>query len=177
MYGTRIMKIGAFLTLTLVGSTILFYSCTSGTHKKAPYNLNKPKEEGIVVPYQEMDGVKTIVVKLNGEPMNMIYDTGCSGIHISLNELQTLVKNNKFDENDIIGVSYAAIADGSIIQNGLVNIRELEIGGENGIILENVEASVALNQEAPILLGNTVLDELASVKVDNINKKIIFIKK
>ena len=41
-------------------------------------------------------------------------------------------------------------------------------------MLHNVEATVALNQNAPILLGNDVLDELASVKVDNVNKTINF---
>jgi predicted aspartyl protease len=88
-----------------------------------------------------------------------------------------LFKNGKFDENDILGVSYASIADGSIVENGLINIKRIEIGGEDGIVLENIQASVALNQDAPILLGNSVLDELASVEVDNISKTINFNKK
>lgn len=106
--------------------------------------------------------------------MSMIYDTGCSGVHLSLNELQTLFKNGKFSEDDIIGSNYSQIADGSIVENGLINLREVEIGGEDGLVLHNVEATVALNQNAPILLGNDVLDELASVKVDNVNKTINF---
>ena len=48
--------------------------------------------------------------------MSMIYDTGCSGVHLSLNELQTLFKNGKFSEDDIIGSNYSQIADGSIVR-------------------------------------------------------------
>lgn len=114
----------------------------------------------ISIPYTELNGVKTIPVKLNGITMSMIYDTGCSGVHLSLNELQTLFKNGKFSEDDIIGLNYSQIADGSIVENGLINLREVEIGGEDGLVLHNVEATVALNQNAPILLGNDVLMSL-----------------
>lgn len=110
--------------------------------------------------------------------MNMIYDTGCSGLHISLNELQTLAKNDKISQEDVLGVSYSTIADGSIVQNGLINIKQIEIGSGDEIIkLENIQASVALNQDAPILLGNAVFDELASVEVDNVEKTIKFYKR
>lgn len=44
-------------------------------------------------------------------------------------------------------------------------------------MLHNKTATVALNQVAPILLGNAVLDELASVEVDNVKKTINFYKK
>lgn len=155
--------------------------CLSSCEKKAsrpPYNLDQPGKACISIPYEEFGGVKTIPVKLNGITMNMIYDPGCSGIQISLNELQTLAKNGKISEEDVIGVSYSTIADGSIVQNGLINIKQIEIGDSSeSLILENIQANVALNQEAPILLGNTVFDELASVEVDNIEKTINFYKK
>lgn len=80
--------------------------------------------------------------------------------------------------NSKINKFIATIADGSIVQNGLINIKQIEIGsGDELIKLENVQASVALNQDAPILLGNAVLDELASVEVDNVEKSINFYKK
>ena len=129
------------------------------------------------LPYEEIGGVKIIPVKVNGITMSMIYDTGCSGVHLSLNEVQTLYKNGRFDSYDIIGQSESSIADGSIVNNGLINIKKLEIGGEDGLVLENVEASVSLNQVAPVLLGNSVLNELASVEVNNIENTITFHKK
>lgn len=157
-----------FLSLSI----ILFASCDKKSNKP-PYNLDEQTSEAISIPYEEIGGVKTIPVKLNGITMNMIYDTGCSGIHLSLNEVQTLAKNGKLDGSDILDASYATIADGSIVENGTINIKRIEIGGEDGIVLENKTASVALNQVAPILLGNAVLDELASVEVDNIAKTLV----
>lgn len=166
--------------LSIVFAIVTFISLSSCEKKasKPPYNLDQPIKACISISYEEFGGVKAIPVKLNGVTMNMIYDTGCSGLHISLNELQTLAKNGKVSQDDVLGVSYSTIADGSIVQNGLINIKQIEIGsGDEMIKLENVQASVALNQDAPILLGNAVLDELASVEVDNVEKTINFYKK
>lgn len=163
-----------FLILSTI--VVLLTTCNNKA-TKPPYNLEQQSSAIISIPYEELGGVKTIPVKLNGITMTMIYDTGCSGIHLSLNEVQTLVKNGKLDIDDILDASYTTIADGSIVENGTINIKRIEIGGEDGIVLENKKASVALNQDAPILLGNAVLDELASVEVDNISKTIKFNKK
>ena len=146
--------------------------------KKPPVDL-KEKEKvelnsEVEVPYTELGGVKTIPVKLNGVSMDMIFDTGCSGMSISLNELLTMQKNGKFSESDVVGISASTIADGSVVETGVINLSEVEIGGKDGIKIHNVQASVALNQVAPILLGNGVIDAVASVEVDNINKTIKF---
>lgn len=156
---------------------ILAFSCTS-KDKKPPVNLkDKEKVEvnnDVEIPYTELAGVKTIPVKLNGVSMDMIFDTGCSGMSISLNELLTMQKNGKFSESDVVGISASTIADGSVVKTGLINLCEVEIGGKDGIKLHNIQASVSLNQVAPILLGNGVLDAVASVEVDNVNKTIKF---
>ena len=160
--------------------SVIMMVVVSACEKKAskpPYNLSQDTRTCISIPYEEFGGVKVIPVKLNGITMNMIYDTGCSGINLSLNELQTLCKNGKLDQNDILGSSYSRIADGSIVEDGTINIKKIEIGDEGGLVLENVQASVTRNQIAPVLLGNAVLDELASVEVDNVEKTINFYKK
>lgn len=150
-------------------------SCIDGT-KKPPVTLpGSDKSDVISIPYDERGGVKVIPVKLNGVSMDMIYDTGCSGIHLSLLELQTMAKNGKFSSDDVIGTSYSCIADGSIVQNGEILLHSVEISPE--LIIENVKATVALNQEAPLLLGDEVLDKIArKIEVDNVNKTINFKK-
>lgn len=154
--------------------------CDNQKTKEAPVQL--PSQGGkrssrsvIRVPFREQGSVKLIPVKINGVSMDMIFDTGSSDVHISLHELQTLVKNGQFSENDVIGSNYSQIADGSIVQNGLVVLRTVSI--TDNLTLTDVEASVALNQEAPLLLGNTVLDEYASYEIDNDNKTINFKKR
>jgi predicted aspartyl protease len=159
---------------------LVLFACGGNTQtKQAPVKL--PSQGGkrsansiIKVPYEERGKVKVIPVKLNGITMDMIFDTGCSGLHISLHELQTLHKNGQFSEADIIGSSYSQIADGTIVENGLIVLRSVEITDQ--LILENVEATVSLNQEAPLLLGNNVLDEYASIEIDNINGTLNFKK-
>ena len=161
----------------ILGILLTLVSCKP-KNDRPPYQLDNPNTATISIPYEDIGGVKTIPVKLNGITMNMIYDTGCYGIHLSLNEVQTLYKNGKLTENDILGSDYSSIADGSIVEVGKINIKEIVIGtDDNALILHNKEARVSLNQIAPILLGNEVLDELASVEVDNVGKTINFYKK
>lgn len=165
----------ALLSVVMLGA--LFSSCDN-KQKKPPVDFKENEQVElngeVSVPYSELGGVKTIPVKLNGVSMDMIFDTGCSGMSISLNELLTMQKNGKFSESDVVGITEATIADGSVVEKGLINLHEVEIGGKDGIILHNVQANVALNQIAPILLGNGVIDAVASVEMDNINKTIKF---
>jgi len=172
-----IMKRIVSYPLLAMCSLMLIVSCKP-KNEKPPYQLDNPNTATISILYEDIGGVKTIPVKLNGIPMNMIYDTGCSGIHLSLNEVQTLYKNGKLTANDILGSDFSSIADGSIVEVGKINIKEIVIGtDDNALVLHNKEARVSLNQVAPILLGNEVLDELASVEVDNVGKTINFYKK
>lgn len=65
--------------LFIILSVIAFSSCDSS--KKPPVNLSRTVAKNeISVPYSEINGVKTIPVKLNGVSMDMIYDPGCSEI-------------------------------------------------------------------------------------------------
>lgn len=170
------MKKFIYILICMCG--VLISTSCKQKNERPPYQLDTNNAPSISLKYEEMGGVKVIPVKLNGVTMNMIYDTGCAGIHLSLNELQTLAKNGKITQEDILDVEYRTIADGSIVENGSVNIKEIKIGDdENAIVLHNKTATVALNQVAPILLGNEVLDELASVEVDNVKKTINFYKK
>lgn len=148
----------------------VFVSC-SDEEEKPPIDLAKGKV--IAVPYEDNQGVKLVMVKLNGVPMNMIYDTGCSGLHISLLELQQLAKQGRLRDSDFKGMAYSCIADGSVVEDAVVLLRSVQIA--EGIELKNVEASVSLNQEAPLLLGNSVLDNVASkIEVDTESHTIKF---
>lgn len=161
-----------FLLLIL---SVLFVGCGSNS-KRPPVDLSHAKSDKIVkISYEQRGGVKVIPVKLNGVTMDMIYDTGCSGIHLSLLELQQLVKQGCFSEQDVLGTGYSCIADGSIVENGVIRLHSVEIAP--GLVLNNVQATVALNQEAPLLLGDEVLDNIASkIEVDNLEGTINFTK-
>ena len=115
------------------------------------------------------------MAKINGVNIDMIFDTGCSQTLISMLEAQMLKKKGLLTENDYIGNSKSIIADGSIVENMLFNIKSLELtDGIRTIVCENVVVQVSSNIEAPVLLGNEVLDRVASYTIDNENNIIKF---
>ncbi len=164
-----------YFSLLSVFFVIVLMSCHSDKPKPPVDLSNGSKKAEVSIPYQEVGGVKTIPIKINGVSIDAIYDPGCSDVQLSLHELQTLDKNGKLNIEDIIGASYATIADGSTVVNGIIVLREIEIGsGKNAIKLQNVQAGFSLNDDAPVLLGNGVFDKVASVEVDNVEKTINF---
>ena len=127
----------------------------------------------VAVPFIESGGVKYIEVELNRTfIVRMILDSGCSGALISVAEAQHLYSKGVLTDEDFVGKSKSMIADGSVVENMVVNLREVIIGGK--IICPNVQATVSSNAQAPLLLGNEVLNRTASYTVDNQNKTINF---
>lgn len=57
-----------------------------------------------------------------------------------------------------------------------MNIRNVNFGG---LDLNNVKASIVKNQKAPLLLGQSVLNRLGKIEIDNENRilKITYRKK
>ena len=101
-------------------------SCGSKQPKRPPIDLSS-YNSAIQVPFDDKDNNQIWVkAELNGVPVMMLYDTGFNGmVSMSLLELQTLAKNGQFSELDIIGTSYSSIADGSIVENGIVLLRSV----------------------------------------------------
>lgn len=128
--------------------------------------------EIISVPYEERGNVKYVDVSVNGFGFQMIFDTGCSGTLISVAEARYLYEKGYLTEDDFLGVTKSQIADGSIVENMVVNLKEVVIG--NKILCKDVQATVSANNNAPLLLGNEVLNRVAAYSVDNENKTINF---
>lgn len=129
--------------------------------------------EIVSVPFTESGGVKYIEVELNRTfSVRMILDSGCSDALISIAEAQHLYSKGVLTDDDFVGMSRCMIADGSVVENMVVNLREVVIGGI--IVCSNVQATVSSNTMAPLLLGNEVLNRTASYTVDNLNKTINF---
>lgn len=119
----------------------------------------------VEVPFKKQGGVRTVQVKINDcAEFPMIFDTGCSGMSISVLELATLIKHGYISDDDLIGITQAQIADGSIVSEAVVNLRKLKIGDYE---CHNVQAAISENENAPLLLGNGALKEVESFSVDD----------
>lgn len=165
------------LTLSFV---LVLLSCGSEKKKPIYVDIEDVAEESIyaqsgdeiVVPFRNENGVKYVAVKVNGVGFEMIFDTGCSGALISVAEANYLYQKGKLTQDDIIGTAQSQIADGSMVEDMVVNLREVIINDQ--ILCPNVKATVSANINAPLLLGNEILDRLATIKIDNQNKTLNF---
>ncbi|MDY3063195.1 MAG: retroviral-like aspartic protease family protein [Bacteroidaceae bacterium] len=129
-------------------------------------------EDIVTIPYTEKNGVKYVNVSVNGFGFEMIFDTGCSNTSISVAEANYLYQKGFLTCDDILGVAYSQIADGGIVENMVINLKEVIIADE--IRCTDVVATVSANNNAPLLLGNEVLNRVAAYAVDNDNKVINF---
>lgn len=125
-----------------------------------------------VVPYRNDNGVKYVQVKVNGVGFEMIFDTGCSGALISIAEAKYLYEKGKLTQDDFRGTARSQIADGSVVENMVVNLKEVVI--DDKVLCPNVEATVSGNINAPLLLGNEILDRVAAITIDNQNQTLKF---
>ena len=75
-----------------------------------------------------------------------------------------MLKNDFLSPNDIIGRQNYLTADGEITEGTVVNLRNVDFGG---LELNNIKASIVKNQKAPLLLGQSVLNRLGKIEIDN----------
>lgn len=124
-----------------------------------------------VLQMEIQDGVRYVWIEINGIKLKFIFDTGASNICISSAEAAVLFRQGLLKEEDVIGTQSFQDATGRISQGTKIKLREVKIGE---IVLENIEATVIDNVNAPLLLGQSVLERFGSIEIDNYNNEIIF---
>lgn len=107
-------------------------------------------------------GIYKISCKVNGAPMKMYFDTGASTVSISKATALYLLDNDLISPKDFRGKTKTSTADGSISDNMVINIRDIEIAGMH---LRNVLATVSYSLNAPLLLGQTAIQRLGKISL------------
>ena len=135
-------------------------------------NVNDNNDNGQnVLRMEEESGVRYVWIEVNGIRLRFIFDTGASSICLSPAEATVLYRQGTLVEEDILNTEYFQDATGKISAGTSINLREVKVGN---IILNNVNALVVDNVEAPLLLGQSVLERIGTIQIDNINKVIVF---
>lgn len=116
------------------------------------------------VPFTKEDGVCKVKCRVNDLPLYFIFDTGASDVTLSMVEATFMVKNGYLSDSDIVGSQRYMDANGNVSVGTVINLKEVDFGG---FTLNNVKASVVLNQKAPLLLGQSVLGRLGKIEIDN----------
>jgi aspartyl protease family protein len=102
--------------------------------------------------------------------MKFIFDTGASSISMSETEAAFLYKQGTLTEEDFQGKVNFQDAKGEVTQGLVVKLRKVQVGDR---ILRNIEASIVPNQNAPLLLGQSVLQKFGRLSIDDRNKQLI----
>lgn len=113
---------------------------------------------------KEDSGVYTVPCEVNGLRLRFVLDTGASSVSISLTEANFMLKNGYLNEDDIKGTTNIQTADGKIHENYLINLKKIKIGT---FTLENVQAVVSDGLDAPLLLGQSVLNNIGNWSIRN----------
>lgn len=116
------------------------------------------------IPFTKEGGVCKVKCAINGLPLHFIFDTGATDVSISSVEATFMAKNDFLSSSDIIGKQNYQTADGNITEGTVINLKDVKHGS---LHLNNIKASVVRNQEAPLLLGQSVLSKLGKIEIDN----------
>lgn len=111
----------------------------------------------------------TLKCYINGIPMDFTFDTGATSVSISLTEADFLMKHGYLKKTDFLNSTNIQIANGDVIQGSKIILRKVQIGE---IILENIEATVIHNLNAPLLLGMSAINKIGKVVIEN---KVLYI--
>jgi len=130
----------------------------------------------IEIPFTKEGEVLKVKCKINELALYFIFDTGASDVSMSDVEANFMLKNDYLSIQDVLGKQNYLTADGNISEGTVVNLRNVNFGG---LDLNNVKASIVKNQKAPLLLGQSILNRLGKIEIDNENRilKITYRKK
>ena len=168
-------------TCVIFSFLMLFPSCAhkSGRHGRESMSQSSSRNERAErkigshtkVNMRKESGVYLVPVTVNGLNLDFVFDTGASSISLSSAEAAVMHKQGKITNDDIVGQNQFQDATGGISVGTVVLLRTVQIGD---ITLENVEASVVDNIQAPLLLGQTALSKFGKVTIDYNNNTIEF---
>lgn len=114
-----------------------------------------------------------ISCKVNGLPLDFIFDTGASSVTLSRKQAVFMLKNGYLSKSDIVGSSAYQTASGDIAIGTVIKLMKIEI---NGLVLNNVEASIINSDSAPLLLGQSALSRLGKIQIDYNNSTLTIIR-
>ena len=125
---------------------------------------NSEAQRVVEIPFSKANGVTKVDCTINNLPLNFVFDTGASDVTISQVEANFMFKNGYLSDKDVIGSQRYQTADGNISVGTTINLKQINFGG---LELTNVRASVVKSQSAPLLLGQSILQRLGKIEIDN----------
>lgn len=140
------------------------YKIKAAENMEVKEEIVSSEQRIVEVPFSKANGVTKVDCSVNGLPLNFVFDTGASDVSLSQVEATFMFKNGYLNEKDIVGKQHYRTADGNISEGTVINLRQINFGG---LELNDVRASVSKSQNAPLLLGQSILQRLGKIEIDN----------
>ena len=167
------------LKIYVVALSTLLFGCDHPESKNYDRDQNTAKVAEPVYKTEDLlnkldmeveNGVRYVWIEVNGIKLRFNFDTGASNICLSPAEATVLFRQGTLKKEDILSKEFFQDATGKISEGTKINLRNIKIGNAE---LTNVEATVIDNVNAPLLLGQSVLERFGSIEIDNTNNEII----
>ncbi len=140
---------------------------------KGGSSATKPNRNKTIRMKKMVGNTYLISCKVNGLPLDFIFDTGASSVTLSKKQAVFMLKNGYLSKSDIIGSNAYQTATGDIAIGTVIRLKKIDI---NGLILNNVEASIINSDSAPLLLGQSALSRLGKMQIDYKNSTLTIIR-
>lgn len=125
------------------------------------------KKKTVIQMTKSPSGTYDIPVELNGVlKISFIFDSGASDVTISPDIALTLIKTGTITDNDFIGKQQYRFANGATATSEVFILHEIKIGDYK---IKNVRASISNSINAPMLLGQSMLQRIGKFTIDNTN--------
>lgn len=118
------------------------------------------------------NGVYQMPIRLNGAiTLDFVLDLGAADVLVTPDVFSTLKKAGTISDSDYVGNDHYQLADGTIVESKVFLMKSLQIGSKT---IYNVRTSVSNSLNAPLLLGQSALKQLAKYRIDNDKQLFIF---
>jgi aspartyl protease family protein len=136
-------------------------SAKSDTNRLAELkSSNSPQfsnADGSIALDRNPDGHFYADVRINGNPVHMLIDTGASGIALSRDDARTAGLATSIGMNDVVGEGADGAVHGEYVQLDRVELGPLSASGLEAVVLNSGQQS---------LLGQSFLSKYSSVQIE-----------
>ena len=144
---------------------------TNNRQKRYSREYVSSSKNKTVVKMDKVNGVYHIPIYINGLKMSFIFDTGAYAVSISEKKASILYQKGLLLDKDIKGTIKFSDATGKISEGTSINLRKVVIGNR---VLNNIEAQIVHNLNAPLLFGQSALEKFGEISINNKKREITF---
>jgi clan AA aspartic protease (TIGR02281 family) len=120
-------------------------------------------------------GIYQVPIEINDVlKISFLLDSGASDVSISPDIALTLIKTGSITKKDYIGIQEYAFANGVRATSSVFYLKKIKIGD---FVYKNVRASISTTITAPMLLGQSLLQKMGKISIDNNTHQLTITRK